>query len=507
MYRTSKKVWLYLVLCLILSACSPPQTPGSEVCTGSNCSQEPSRDESEKHLSEPAQDIAPEPQDEAIQPDASEIEATPEKMPPEQQTEMTPELPPEVIVEQPVEQMPDKAPPTPKEGWLYIPIQAVRVSHDDGSLQASITPAQVQKWVIEANKIYAVAKIFFQYDPKKDFSDTKSTLLNQIDGHWFPNWKQAVAAGNKLAASFPGKVLALFRHGRSTHATGGGFSWTDYNFLVMPGFDKTYVCKHQNITLFAHELGHYFGLRHTFHEIYKTNAAAQNAWNKSNKNPAFFDGDGLTDTPPDVFTNEFQCAKGSSISLSGTSFTVPRQNIMSYHDSIQKTLTKEQIALMRQVALLRFGKKLTSLVKGSTSKVEGEDLAKGASGNGSFAPQRSMSRFHGKWSQNAQLWWSGVAKTGKLTLPFSMAKSGKYGVYGIFTRAPDFGIHQIRCNGQKGNPIGLYSKYVHHTAPLLLGTFTLQAQNQLEFLSINKHKDSKGYGFGLDLLLFKPVQP
>ena len=93
----------------------------------------------------------------------------------------------------------------------------------------------------------------------------------------------------------------LFRHGPGPNPTGGGFSWVDYDFVVMPGFDITTVCGKQNIGVFAHEVGHYLGLRHTFAREFETVAEAD-AWLKDHKGDvSCFDGDRLSDTPPDPF--------------------------------------------------------------------------------------------------------------------------------------------------------------------------------------------------------------
>ncbi|TNE44626.1 MAG: hypothetical protein EP343_28620 [Deltaproteobacteria bacterium] len=478
-------------------------------CINGTCQVRSSEEDSPEPVVEPPNDgsVAPEVTPEPVLDMLSERrEPAPERTlepAPEPAPEPVLEKVPEVRPETPVEEL-DPTEKPPGQNGLTLLVQAVQVSHDDGSRAASITPAQVKQWVDEANKVFAVAKITFQFDPSKDFSQHKSTLLNRINSASDPDWQQAVNEGNKVALSHPGKMTVFFRYGRGSQPTGGGFSWTNYDFVVMPGFDKTFVCGHQNITLFAHEVGHYLGLHHTFKNIYNTVAEAKQAWDNSAQDPNVFDGDGLDDTSPDAYNHELQCSSALSMTLSGTTFPIPRHNIMSYHDSAQKTLSPDQVDVIRQVAWLRLGNELKGLVN-ATIQIEGETLASVASGDGNVAAQHQMRNFHGRWSQNSQLWWSGAVPPGKLSAPFSMTIPGTYRVYAVFTQAPDFGKHSLQINGQSAGTIDLYARLVRHTKPIDLGVHTLQTQNTLQFTVQGKHTSSRSYGLGLDALLFKPV--
>ncbi len=233
-------------------------------------------------------------------------------------------------------------------GGIYtVRVQAVRVSDDDGARPADIVPEQVRQWVSKANEVYAVAAIQLQFNSapgSSDWSTVNSTILNNMTGDQDQNWNQEKDTGNSVAAQHPAKITAF-------SPTGVSFSSTDYNFVTMTGFTETSVCGHQNIGLFAHELGHYMGLSHTFAREFGSVQEAESFFTVNGNNPAVFDGDGLSDTPPDPYVNvsQVQClATTTNLSLNGTQFILPRNNIMSYYDDPAKTITPQQVQIVRQ---------------------------------------------------------------------------------------------------------------------------------------------------------------
>ena len=111
----------------------------------------------------------------------------------------------------------------------------------------------------------------------------------------------------------------------------------------------------------------------------------------------------------------------------------------------------------------------------------------------------------GRWSGNAQLWWSD-AKPGdalEITLPVSAA--GTYRIGAGFTKAPDYGIFDVSLDGKKiAGPLDFYNDGVAHGGTIALGgPVTLTAgEHRLAFVVTGANpKAAKNYMLGLDYVL------
>jgi len=222
-----------------------------------------------------------------------------------------------------------------------------------------ISARQVERWIEKANEVYQAARVRFEFDPAPrtgDWDVLNSTEINNLMAALpgDPVWEHGRAAANEVASHYPDKVLVLFRRGPGATPTGGGFSSDTYNFIVMPEFDATTVCgTMQNGFLFAHELGHYLGLDHTFRE-FATKAEATEALRRSKFSARVFDGDRLEDTAPDPYIKELQCSTDTTVTLAGVPFQLLRSNVMSYYVSDTKTITPQQAEVVRRTIVRRF---------------------------------------------------------------------------------------------------------------------------------------------------------
>jgi hypothetical protein len=392
---------------------------------------------------------------------------------------------------------------------LTMRVQAVFVSDTDGGRKTAITPTQVKAWVDKANEIFASSRIQLDFNPAAGsgyFQELKSTLLNNLSGTDNPSWPQQRASANALAAATPNDLLAIFRWGPGAGPTGGGFSWTDYDFVAMPGFNNTFVCGVQNIGLFAHEVGHYLGLAHTHGPSFNTVAEAQSYFVSNGRNPRVFEGDGRSDTPPDPFITALQCnPTATTVSLSGTSFDLPRSNIMSYYEP-RSGVSPSQTWTMRQTLQLRSKQPLAQMVtESSATLVEAESIGRSVT-RGSAFPQ-SMGGFLGKWSGNTQVLWLDGGVGSELRLSIQPPQAGVYRIYAGFTAAPDFGIHAHIINGQASAPLDLYAASVIPTGAVDLGVFNLKAGGndwRVRTTGSNALAATR-YGYGLDYILLSAI--
>ena len=148
------------------------------------------------------------------------------------------------------------------------------------------------------------------------------------------------------------RLLVLFRG-----TGGGGFSWSSYDFVVMPGFLNTWVCGTQNIGLFPHELGHYFGLSHTHGRKFDSVEEAASYFLARGSDPAVFDADKgtVTDTPGYPRAGIQSCDfDQKAVVIAGHAFPLARRNAMSYlHDDHPRTFSRQQAERIRSTLQTR----------------------------------------------------------------------------------------------------------------------------------------------------------
>ncbi len=117
--------------------------------------------------------------------------------------------------------------------------------------------------------------------------------------------------------------------------------------------------------------------------------------------------------------------------------------------------------------------------------------------------------FEDLWSDGKQMWWRQGKPGDVLVLEFPVGEAGRYKVFGNFTRAVDYGIHQISINDQPaGEPMDFFAANVRATGRIELGTFDLKAgANELKVTVTGKNpKAIDRYMFGVDYLLLEKAK-
>ena len=379
------------------------------------------------------------------------------------------------------------------------PLHAIIVSDDDGARAANITAQQLAGWVDDVNQAFEPARIRLTLDARTGVSTVASSLLNQLSKSG-GSWPQQKRAADAMVVA--GGITVFFRHGASATASAGGFSGSDVDFMVMPGYDAARRCGAVSAAQFAFVLGQQLGLRATGTGVFTSTAAA--AAHLAGRSPAVFDGDGLPDTAPDPNVAPEHCTAVATTTIGPHVFELPRDNVMSLYQRDRATITPMQAAMARQAFLLLTGGDVRPMIAGTAlSVIEAEGLSSSATAGRVFTqlviPQGV------RWSGAAQLLWLATAVGDRLELSFAVPRTGNYALHIMATMSWDYGIYQHAIDGvMLGGPTDLYSRQVNLLGPLHLGTVRLEAGWHTLGARVTGSSVASRHYYGLDYLLLEP---
>lgn len=384
-----------------------------------------------------------------------------------------------------------------------VHIQIIRVSNDDGSEMANVSPDEVIKQIDFANEILASASIRFIFDPQTDVDIAQSTLVASMLTPESPDWQKGMEVADQIAARHPDKISIFVRTKPIVEpAQSSGFLWWDYNFALV-SLGQTEQCGQADYSTILHALGHYLGLANTYTEAYTDADAAATAYDESGYNLSSFDGDGFTDTPADLFINqqEFVCNNAVSFTLAGAEIPVTRGNVMSGYFP-RNSLTTEQIARMRYLLALR--QRLGMIMptnRGIKNPIEMENatvyLASWVSTEVKDLTPYSIRNFS---DGKAICAYAGYGS--RLYFTFSVDTTAIYELNLWAVQSPDGGILEANVDDVLVNDyINLYGPYIYASGKIGMGPYYLEAgEHQIYFEVIKTDPLSTGYNFCLDAM-------
>jgi hypothetical protein len=119
--------------------------------------------------------------------------------------------------------------------------------------------------------------------------------------------------------------------------------------------------------------------------------------------------------------------------------------------------------------------------------------------------RQDMTQFGPGWGGNAQLFWSVNVIGAQLRLGPTVPSAGRYQVFVVFTKAPDFGRFKASFDGKTEITVDGYAATVGRDRAFL-GEYDLTAEpHELLITVVGRDHNSKGFYVGLDRIEFKSV--
>jgi len=201
---------------------------------------------------------------------------------------------------------------------LSFPLKFVMCADSDGTNARSFPQERIPDLVGFLNKAFRQVGVSFTFDPS-DYETRADSRLNRdfdvsTEEHTDRDKPPAdsgkrdhIAARAALAKESPDKIVVVMRRGSMWEWDTATSRWVDKpsseNYsdgrIVSPALSE-------DPGMFAHELGHYFGLAHTFglkprslEEVVDMLKETVKRGTPPDWADRYFDGDGIPDTPPD----------------------------------------------------------------------------------------------------------------------------------------------------------------------------------------------------------------
>lgn len=252
-----------------------------------------------------------------------------------------------------------------------LQVVLVRTAETNGSNASSATAENFAQQIERANQVWAGSGIHFNFDPVAGFPPIVNDTLLHHDFMLLPGQSlgqpkdqepqvsgtlYAQAKNNYVRAHYWGKVVVFSGRGDMLQYNDTLKKWENvvrtFAYGNMPDLYVQWFNSDASINVFGHEVGHFLHLYHTHGWLPKnkadftnlvTNAITSGSYTKDNV-ANMFDGDGVSDTPPDPGPDLWKdvmgdpCGSANQMSIPvkvgaqafNVVFNTDRRNIMSY---------------------------------------------------------------------------------------------------------------------------------------------------------------------------------
>lgn len=248
---------------------------------------------------------------------------------------------------------------SPSTEWYW---EDARMLPDPGEIRT----IRIKFWIIKLNKTDFVRSEYggpstFQFINEKFISSKIQFQLQGID-------TSIVCIDCYWGYKNPDvHHVAITEGAINVYVTGGNGHWAgissipDSNYAVVRLASRTYL----KTWVFPHELGHCFGLLHTFDSRFGKERITRDGANDCEPNH-WYSGDLISDTNADVGVSKvIDCEsvwKNVIDPCENTNYDPPKSNNMSYFDCNPKTFSIQQIRAMHHVIEVKFGPMVTNPV-------------------------------------------------------------------------------------------------------------------------------------------------